>query len=181
MDFYEEYLRQDRRSRMSKAKARASQPQWLKERERQFGDFSCLHCGQRVSADRLVSGVNHRNHCPCCLWSKHVDLHESGDRLAACKGPMRPVGLTHKRRHKKYATEQFGELMLVHHCTGCGALSINRLAADDRPAVVVDVFEESLVDGAVWRARAAAEAIEVLEEEEADEVRKELLVLHETS
>ena len=162
MDFYDEFLRLDRRSIKAKTKARASQPQWLRERERQFGDFSCQHCQQPVSADRRVSGVNHRNHCPYCLWSKHVDLHESGDRLAACKGPMRPVGLTQKRRLKKYASQQPGELMLVHHCAGCGALSINRLAADDQAAVVLAVFEESLAEGAAWKAQAAVEGIEVL-------------------
>jgi hypothetical protein len=167
MEFYEEYLRPDRRSSKSKAKAKASQPHWLKERERQFGDFKCLHCRRPVTADPLMSGVNHRNHCPACLWSKHVDLHESGDRLAACKGPMRPVGLTFKRRHKKYASHQPGELMLVHHCTGCGALSINRLAADDYAPAILAVFDGSLVEGAGWREQAEVEGIEVL----GDEVR----------
>ena len=33
--------------------------------------------------------------------------------------------------------------MLVHECAECGALSINRIAADDDPASVMDVFSES--------------------------------------
>jgi hypothetical protein len=34
-------------------------------------------------------------------------------------------------------------MMLVHRCLQCGALSLNRLAADDLPPVVWDVFEAS--------------------------------------
>jgi hypothetical protein len=94
-------------------------------------DFTCQHCGRYVSARTAVSGVVNRNHCPYCLHSRHVDLFKAGDRLNACKGLMAPVGLTLKRSRDKYATGARGELMLVHHCTACGGLSINRIAADD--------------------------------------------------
>ncbi len=94
-------------------------------------DFTCKHCGQFVSARTAVSGVVNRNHCPYCLHSRHVDLFEAGDRLCACKGLMIPVGLTVKRSRDKYANDGQGELMLVHRCTDCGDLSINRIAADD--------------------------------------------------
>ena len=116
------------------------------ERARHFGDFDCGHCRLRVSAEPLRSGVQHRNHCPYCLWSKHVDLRAAGDRLCACKGPMRPVGLARKQRHKKYApdTEPSGELLLVHQCAACGAFSLNRIAADDSPGRLLEVFAASL-------------------------------------
>jgi hypothetical protein len=110
----------------------------------QFGDFDCCHCQRRVSADPLRSGVQNRNHCPYCLWSRHVDLRLAGDRLCACLGRMRPVGLTFKRSHKKYTPPQPGELMLVHQCTACGAFSLNRLAADDCPASLWEIFEGAL-------------------------------------
>jgi len=113
-------------------------------RARHFGDFECLHCGKPVMSTPEVSGVNHRNHCPYCLWSRHVDLYEAGDRLAACKEPMEPTGLAFKRIHKKYAPLQPGELMLVHRCAGCQAISLNRLAADDLPPALWDVFQASL-------------------------------------
>src|SRR5512139_2755149 len=100
-------------------------------RERSFGDFRCLACGYLVSAQPVVSGVHNRNHCPYCLWSRHLDLYEAGDRLAACKAGMRPVGLTLKRSRDKYGGQAAGELMLVHQCSECGKLSINRIAADD--------------------------------------------------
>ena len=94
-------------------------------------DFTCKHCGRYVSARTAISGVVNRNHCPYCLHSRHVDLFKPGDRLCACKGVMAPVGLTVKRSRDKYARGLNGELMLVHRCTACGTLSINRIAADD--------------------------------------------------
>lgn len=92
--------------------------------------FRCVYCQQFVSAFWMISGVRNRNHCPYCLHSRHLDLLRAGDRLAACKGAMQPVGLTFKRIRNKYGDSP-GELMLVHRCTECGKLSINRIAADD--------------------------------------------------
>lgn len=116
----------------------------MKARSASFGDFKCAHCHVLVSSAHLVSGVNNRNHCPYCLWSCHLDLYAAGDRLCACKAPMMPVGLTMKTGRNKYQRQAGGELMLVHRCTDCGALSINRIAADDDPAAITEVFEGSL-------------------------------------
>ncbi len=93
--------------------------------------FKCGHCHVFVSAEAILSGVNNRNHCPYCLWSKHLDLYQAGDRLAACKSLMRPVGLALKRTRKKYGPQAGGELMLAHLCVDCGRVSLNRIAADD--------------------------------------------------
>lgn len=108
------------------------------------GDFTCAHCRQYISANPFLSGVNNRNHCPYCLWSRHMDLYEAGDRLAACKAPMRPVGMTLKKTHKKYGSSAQGELMLIHLCAECGKVSINRMAADDDAERALAVFENSL-------------------------------------
>jgi hypothetical protein len=108
-----------------------------------FGDFRCAHCNTIVSSAHLLSGVNNRNHCPYCLWSRHLDLHAAGDRLSACKAPMQPLALTTKRSRNKYGSGR-GELMLVHLCTGCGAVSINRIAADDDAETLLEVFNASL-------------------------------------
>ncbi len=67
-----------------------------------------------------------------------------GDRLSACKAGMRPVGLALKRVNKKYGSPKAGELMLVHACSECGKVSLNRLAADDDPQAVLETFEASL-------------------------------------
>ncbi len=112
-------------------------------RSASFGDFRCAHCHAIVSCAHVLSGVNNRNHCPYCLWSCHLDLYVAGDRLSACKVPMKPIGLTMKRGRNKYQREARGELMLIHECVECRTLSINRIAADDDSETVFSVFHES--------------------------------------
>jgi hypothetical protein len=108
-----------------------------------FGDFVCLVCHNFVSAEAALSGVQNRNHCPYCLSSRHLDLFEAGDRLSACKSNMRPVALTLKKTARKYSSSAWGELMLVHLCDECSKASINRIAADDDIAKLIEVFERS--------------------------------------
>ena len=110
-----------------------------------FGDFKCAHCHGLVSSAHQLSGVHNRNHCPYCLWSCHLDLFAAGDRLSACKGEMKPTGLTMKMGRNKYGLESRGELMLIHECVECKSVSINRIAADDDAEMVMTVFQESLV------------------------------------
>ena len=109
-----------------------------------FGDFRCANCRALVSSMQMLSGVNNRNHCPYCLWSRHLDLYSAGDRLSACKAPMNPIGLTMKRSRNKYQLSPRGELMLVHACLECDTVSINRIAADDDPERILAVFHSSL-------------------------------------
>jgi hypothetical protein len=101
--------------------------------------FTCMHCKQLISSDPVLSGVNHRNHCPYCLSSKHVDLLQSGDRMSACKSVMRPIGLSWKHTRNKYGSSP-GELMIIHYCQGCGSFSINRIAADDDTDLIMNLF-----------------------------------------
>jgi hypothetical protein len=115
----------------------------MKHHASSFGDFLCGHCHNYVSAEHALSGVNNRNHCPYCLWSRHLDLFAAGDRLSACKGQMRPIGLTMKKSRNKYQIKSRGELMLIHECVECGDLSINRIAADDDPDSIMDAFLSS--------------------------------------
>ena len=46
--------------------------------------FTCKQCGRLVVSGGAGSG--HRNHCPNCLSSLHLDV-EPGDRAADCGGP----------------------------------------------------------------------------------------------
>ncbi len=52
--------------------------------------FTCKVCGRPVVS--AGSGSNHRNHCPNCLSSLHLDI-EPGDRESDCGGIMEPVGV----------------------------------------------------------------------------------------
>jgi len=68
-------------------------------------DFTCQHCGKEVK------GNGRTNHCPSCLWSKHMDDAVPGDRASACAGMMKPVGVWVK----------YGEIKRVEHkCLDCG-------------------------------------------------------------
>lgn len=67
-------------------------------------------------------GGGHRNHCPVCLHSRHVDGKTPGDRASDCGSVMAPVGAF---------TRRGGEYVVVHRCLGCGFERFNRIAADD--------------------------------------------------
>jgi hypothetical protein len=53
---------------------------------------------------------------------------------------MEPVGLTLK--HEGYG--KMGEIMLIHLCSGCNKISINRVARDDPEHMLLGIFECSL-------------------------------------
>jgi len=106
-------------------------------------DFPCVHCGYPVP--QVALGTRHRNHCPHCLWSRHLDLRP-GDRSCACRGPMRPIAIW---------IRDDGEGALVHRCERCGILRSNRIAGDDDPAALRELAQRAvrsaapLVDGRV--------------------------------
>lgn len=52
--------------------------------------FTCKVCGRQVVPEG--AGSSHRNHCPNCLSSLHVDI-EPGDRESDCGGIMEPVSV----------------------------------------------------------------------------------------
>jgi len=124
---------------------------WQRRQEQDAEGFRCAHCQVYVSANLRLAGVQHRNHCPYCLWSRHLDCLAAGDRLSACREKMKPVGLALKISPKKYASPNGGELMLVHECQGCGKISANRIAADDQAEAILEVFEDSIARGTAQR------------------------------
>jgi len=91
------------------------------------GFFSCIRCNSRVTDQQ--AGSDQRNHCPRCLWSLHVDF-QNGDRRSACKAAMEPIAVWVKQK---------GEWSIVHRCTGCGALRVNRIASDDNETLLLSL------------------------------------------
>jgi rubrerythrin len=77
-------------------------------------NFTCEKCGF------FVLGSGYTNHCPKCLWSKHVDINP-GDRLATCGGMMKAISVV---------TEK-GEYVLTHHCEKCGFERRKRVERED--------------------------------------------------
>ena len=97
--------------------------------------FICIHCHKEVSDYPI--GTKQRNHCPFCLWSLHLDKKLPGDRKSICHGLMKPIGLTSKNDR---ATDNLGELMIVHQCEKCGIFSKNRIAGDDDPYQLLELL-----------------------------------------
>ncbi len=89
--------------------------------------FVCKVCGKTVAPDG--AGSDHRNHCPYCLSSRHMDA-EPGDRAAGCGGVMEPIAVWVRKN---------GEWAVIHRCKICGALSSNRIAADDSPTKLLSL------------------------------------------
>ena len=82
---------------------------------RRIEDFVCEHCQAQVQ------GSGYTNHCPQCLWSKHVDV-VPGDRAAGCNGLMRPRGVI---------IEGGLPSQIMHQCEACGHRSRSRVAEQD--------------------------------------------------
>ena len=96
--------------------------------------FNCIVCGRLIKPDGAGSG--HRNHCPNCLHSLHVDK-EKGDRSSGCGGIMEPIGVWVKKN---------GEWAIIHRCKNCGTLNQNRCAADDNPMKLMSVALKPLCE-----------------------------------
>lgn len=89
--------------------------------------FLCTHCDRAIPG--TAPGTVHRNHCPHCLWSLHVDL-TAGDRRSACRGPMEPIAI---------GIRPDGEWSILHRCQRCGLIRTNRIAGDDNEVLLVSM------------------------------------------
>lgn len=100
--------------------------------------FRCVGCRLDVSLD--APGSAHRNHCPNCLVSLHVDHRVPGDRASACRRRMEPLTLS---------ARPDGEWMIIHQCQTCEKVSANRIAGDDNVLVLMRLALKPLQDGAI--------------------------------
>lgn len=89
--------------------------------------FTCKVCGRLVVSNG--AGSDHRNHCPNCLSSLHLD-DVPGDRAADCGGVMEAVGVWVRKG---------GEWAVIHRCRRCGRFGSNRVAADDNPMKLMSI------------------------------------------
>ncbi len=76
--------------------------------------FICEHCGATVAPTK---GDTYRDHCPFCLYSKHIDI-EPGDRACDCLGLMEPIAIELKGP----------TTVVVYRCTKCGTIKRNKAA-----------------------------------------------------
>ncbi|MDP3996141.1 MAG: RNHCP domain-containing protein [bacterium] len=97
-----------------------------KKFQRRKENFRCGYCGKNTD------GTGYTNHCPKCLWSKHVDINP-GDRQADCGALMEPVRVETKN----------GEHVIIHRCSECRTEKRNRMQDEDSFEAVIKVAERS--------------------------------------
>ncbi len=90
-------------------------------------EFICENCGKKV----LPLGYTARDHCPFCLYSKHVDIMP-GDRKNTCKGLLKPVGI-----------EKFKDTYkILYRCEKCGETHKNIMAKDDDMDLIIELSRQ---------------------------------------
>ena len=91
-----------------------------KKFQRNKENFICENCGWQILGD------GYTNHCPRCLWSKHVDINP-GDRLNDCGGLMEPIALEQKH----------GDNYIVQQCITCGFVKRNKQNKNDNLETII--------------------------------------------
>lgn len=89
-------------------------------------NFNCAHCGA------AVFGNGYTNHCPHCLWSRHVD-NNPGDRAATCGGMMRPISVM----------PDGDKFIITHKCELCGKIKRQRTSDTDNIDAIIALSADS--------------------------------------
>jgi DNA-directed RNA polymerase subunit RPC12/RpoP len=108
----------------------------MKKFEKNDEGFVCENCGRTVKS----LGYTSRNHCPYCLFSKHVDVNP-GDRANECKGLMEPIGYEAKGKKAKKGAS------IVFKCQKCGEIKKNISAEDDDIAKMLEILSDNFLKG----------------------------------
>ncbi|MEM0200796.1 MAG: RNHCP domain-containing protein [Candidatus Micrarchaeaceae archaeon] len=67
-----------------------------------------------------VKGNGYTDHCPNCLYGKHVDINP-GDRKNTCKGNLKPTSTLYKN----------GSIIIFYKCSKCNAIKKFKEAKED--------------------------------------------------
>lgn len=87
-------------------------------------NFVCENCKRNVTKLNYTA----RDHCPYCLYSKHVDINP-GDRLNTCMGMLVPIDI-----------EKFkGTYKIIYKCEKCGMIHKNIAANDDNMNKIIEL------------------------------------------
>ena len=90
-------------------------------------NFLCENCNKNVNK----LGYTARDHCPFCLYSKHVDVNP-GDRQNTCHGLLKPIG-----------TEKFKDTFKVlYKCEKCNEEHKNIMAKDDDMNIIIELSKK---------------------------------------
>ena len=87
-------------------------------------NFICEYCGKEVNKLNYTA----RDHCPYCLYSKHVDILP-GDRENTCKGLLEPIKLEKFKNTYK----------IIYKCKKCHELHKHIIANDDDMNLIIEL------------------------------------------
>lgn len=91
--------------------------------------FVCENCNKTVEKLNYTA----RDHCPFCLFSKHVDIMP-GDRNNECHGLLEPVDI-----------EKFKDsYKIIYRCQKCGQLHKNIIAIDDDFEIILKIMQNKI-------------------------------------
>lgn len=82
--------------------------------------FACAWCGLTVSA--YGPGGARREHCPSCLYARHVS--------ESCQGRMSPIAV---------AVPRAGDWRVIHRCVRCDELTSHPVCGDDNQLVLMRI------------------------------------------
>lgn len=85
-------------------------------------EFTCEFCHTKVNKLNYTA----RDHCPNCLYSKHVD-NMPGDRANNCHGLMKPIGIEKYKNTYK----------IIYKCLSCNQIHKNIMANDDNVDLII--------------------------------------------
>lgn len=97
----------------------------MKKFTKKVENFICENCG------KSVIGNGYTNHCPFCLYSKHVDINP-GDRSCTCGGLMKPIEIQQKN----------GEFVILHKCIKCGFERKNKVQENDDINKIIEISKK---------------------------------------
>jgi hypothetical protein len=93
-------------------------------------NFVCENCGFKVK------GSGYTDHCPNCLYSKHVDINP-GDRASNCGGLMKPIGVQ---------VLEPGRYKIHYKCQKCGYKHKVKSDKDDNFDLILSLSAIPIID-----------------------------------
>lgn len=101
----------------------------MKKFTKKVENFTCFNCS------RKIIGNGFTDHCPYCLWSKHVDINP-GDRINNCLGKMKPIGVD----------LSFGanKIKIIFKCQKCSQIKKNKASNQDNMDLIIKLSREPI-------------------------------------
>ena len=91
-------------------------------------NFTCENCHKDVNKLNYTA----RDHCPYCLYSKHVDIMP-GERSNECNGLLEPIGI-----------EKFKDTYkIIYKCQKCNEIHKNIMANDDNMDLIIELSKNT--------------------------------------